>query len=324
MLTTVENGRLMPQMCNTATVPTAWLNRLIGAADRAIKQYTKQTLELANWVEYYNGTGRDDLALNQFPAWFASTTIAAGSNGAVLPTATLNVASTAGFPPGTFNDPTAVAPQLALQTGASSWTAVSYTGVTSTSFTGCSGGTGTLATGYQVGNPVVWLDMQGYGGQAPNSFAQPSTGTGAQLIFGQQYMVLPGQGGQTSGAGVLRRVGVGGGNFGQGGWWSSYGSGYASGVNKLAASRLPYWPIGSGNIKVAYSSGHYPVPFDLQNACEMLVAQLVRINPTGANLSSESLGGYSYSVLVGGENPELGEIRRTLASYRDSSIGVAF
>jgi len=70
----------------------------------------------------------------------SSTTIAAGSNGAALPQATINVASTAGFPAsGTL--------RIAIS-GAN--TLVTYTGITATSFTGCSGGTGTLATSQVV------------------------------------------------------------------------------------------------------------------------------------------------------------------------------
>jgi hypothetical protein len=68
-----------------------------------------------------------------------ATTIAAGSNGVSLPQATLNVASTAGFPSsGT------------LHVFTTSWQTVTYTGVTGTSFTGCSGGTGVMSTGNNV------------------------------------------------------------------------------------------------------------------------------------------------------------------------------
>jgi len=80
-----------------------------------------------------------------------STTIAAGSNGQSLPQATINVASTATFSAvGTF--------VVIGQT-------ISYTGLTGTSFTGCSGGTGALATGQAVAaddiNIPVWNATQG-------------------------------------------------------------------------------------------------------------------------------------------------------------------
>ena len=60
----------------------------------------------------------------------AQTTVAFGSDGATLPQATLNVASTVDFPSaGTF--------ELVTPTG---FQTLSYTGKTSTSFTGCTGG----------------------------------------------------------------------------------------------------------------------------------------------------------------------------------------
>lgn len=73
----------------------------------------------------------------------ASTTIAAGSNGQILPQATINVASTTGFPnAGTL--------RIYATTSTGGIQNVTYTGVTATSFTGCSGGTGTLNTGSTV------------------------------------------------------------------------------------------------------------------------------------------------------------------------------
>lgn len=69
-----------------------------------------------------------------------STTIAAGSNGASLPQATINVASTTGFATsGTIYVITTNGPQ-----------AVTYTNTNATQFTGCSGGTGTMNTGNSV------------------------------------------------------------------------------------------------------------------------------------------------------------------------------
>jgi hypothetical protein len=82
----------------------------------------------------------------------ATTTIAAGSNGAALPQGTINVASTAAF---------ASAGYLVITgpPGANIDTVISYTGKTATTFTGCNSayrgvgvgtGTGTLATGQTV------------------------------------------------------------------------------------------------------------------------------------------------------------------------------
>jgi hypothetical protein len=69
-----------------------------------------------------------------------STTVAAGSNGAILPQGTINVASTTGFAStGAIYVTTTNGPQL-----------VTYTGTGATTFTGCSGGTGAMTTGNAV------------------------------------------------------------------------------------------------------------------------------------------------------------------------------
>ncbi len=70
-----------------------------------------------------------------------STTIASGSNSAVLPQATINVADASTFP---------ISGTIMIATTASNYEIVSYTGKTSTSFTGCTGGSGTLSTGSLV------------------------------------------------------------------------------------------------------------------------------------------------------------------------------
>lgn len=65
-----------------------------------------------------------------------NTTISAVSAGAVLPQATINVVSTAGFP---------ASGTVLIQNQV-----ISYTGVTATTLTGCTGGNATLATGNSV------------------------------------------------------------------------------------------------------------------------------------------------------------------------------
>ena len=93
-------------------------------------------------------------------------------------------------------------------------------------------------------------------------------------------------------------------------------------VGKLAASSLATWERGQGNIRVAYSAGWLTVPDDLQFACNMLAANMIRMQPKGTDLASESLGSYSYSVLqkslsVPVPGGSLGDI---LAYYREVSI----
>lgn len=86
---------------------------------------------------YQNGTEHEvEFHLDYAHRSDGATTIAAGSNGAVLPQATINVASTTHFP-STGN---------VIIAGSQ----IHYTGITSTTFTGCTGGTGTLTTGEAV------------------------------------------------------------------------------------------------------------------------------------------------------------------------------
>jgi hypothetical protein len=74
----------------------------------------------------------------------AGTTIAAGSNNLSLPQSTINVASTTGFPAsGTIFVYTSTGVQTVTYTGG---------GGGGTTFTGCSGGTGTMSTGNTVNN----------------------------------------------------------------------------------------------------------------------------------------------------------------------------
>lgn len=80
----------------------------------------------------------DSYALNA-----ASTTVAAASNNKALPEATITVASTAGFKPSGWL-------LIGPASGASRQMHVQYTGMTGTTFTGCTGGSGTLATGMKV------------------------------------------------------------------------------------------------------------------------------------------------------------------------------
>jgi len=69
-----------------------------------------------------------------------TTTIAAASNNVSLPTGTINVASTSGFP---------TSGTILVATNAGTQT-VTYTGTTGSTFTGCTGGTGTMSTGNSV------------------------------------------------------------------------------------------------------------------------------------------------------------------------------
>ena len=95
------------------------------------------------------------------------TTIAAGSNGVALPQTTINVASTAGFP-------TSGTILVVTSTGTNT---VTYTGTTATSFTGCTGGTGTMTTGGAVrsSDPIQTI---AYTGTTATTFTGCTGGVG--------------------------------------------------------------------------------------------------------------------------------------------------
>lgn len=92
----------------------------------------------------------------------ALTEIAAASDGVALQTGTINVKSTAGFP---------AAGTIQVMTSVGVTQTVNYTGITATSFTGCTGGTGTMFRGGVVGrrddntgiNHATQVDPKNYG-----------------------------------------------------------------------------------------------------------------------------------------------------------------
>jgi hypothetical protein len=114
-----------------------------------------------------------------------ATTIAAASNAAVLPQATINVADASTFP-------AAGTVRVATSAGLKD---VTYTGKTATSFTGCTGGTGTLATGGAVTSPLNYAAF-GLGIRVPSTMVAPSYRAGfydrsAVITVASNAAVLP-------------------------------------------------------------------------------------------------------------------------------------
>lgn len=101
------------------------------------------------------------------------TTIAVASNGQTLPQATVNVASTAGFP-------SAGNICVATSTGVAN---VIYTGTTGTSFTGCTGAGGTMSTGGAVTAPLIRT-----GDTNPTGVPNFPAGTKAGINFGVGFV----------------------------------------------------------------------------------------------------------------------------------------
>lgn len=319
MLCTIEDVLSIPGMANVAARPTAWLNSLIGAADAHLRSWCKQNLELAYYTDYYSGHDRPNLVCRELPVLVGQTTFDASMDGQALPQATITVSSTAGFHPGlgggTSDAIRNPPPGFSIRTGINSYAYVTYTGTTSTTFTGCSGGTGTLDSDYDdVFSPVAWHDSTGFYGQSADAFPQDT-----QLVLGNNYVVEYGHGAtrKLSKRGLIKRIGGSGAGF-----IGFYPETYYSG--KLAARRLPCWPRGDGNIKLAYAAGYPAYSRELREisyACAMLVAQMIRIQPSGVDLSNESMGNYSYSAKSAFDSPEMGEVRRVLAPYREISVG---
>jgi hypothetical protein len=158
-----SNGQSLPQatinVVSTTGFPASGLIYVTTSDGVQLVKYSGTTA-----TTFTNCTGGTGTMSSGF-----TTTIAAASNGVALPTATINVASTTGFPTsGTIY----VVTSAGVQT-------VTYTGTTATTFTGCSGGTGTMSTGNSVSSA-------GIGGVAcgPNRI---STASGNPLVITTQF-----------------------------------------------------------------------------------------------------------------------------------------
>ncbi len=162
----------------------------------------------------------------------------------------------------------------------------------------------------------LWVDQNGSWGQAPNAFP-----AGTLQVDGVNY-ALEMDGELDDGTPVSERALVqqlGGGPLGT--WPWPYWQGLNQG--KLAGSPGPIWPLGRGNIKVEYVAGFTAVPADLSYAATMLVAEMVRIQPSGTPLQNESLGAYSYGIAeqsAEGKYPNLASIGPILRRYRETSF----
>lgn len=80
------------------------------------------------------------------------------------------------------------------------------------------------------------------------------------------------------------------------------------------------WPEGQQNIKVTYTAGYSTIPDDFQNALHVICGEAYAMIAKGGKVTSETLGQYSYSLLVGsalaGDDSQLATARLKLAAYR--------
>lgn len=179
-------------------------------AQGTVPATAKEPLLTGDLVRYVDDAGTpkvekadaDNAANRQNPVGFASagaTTIAAPSNGQVLPQFSINVASTAGFPSaGTLF----VVTSLGVQT-------VTYTGESGTQFTGCTGGAGTMSTGNAVTSASASVRIAGIADVPTARFDVAPTGAdvGARVFMsktaGQVTLTAPVAVGD-----LVQRVGV--------------------------------------------------------------------------------------------------------------------
>lgn len=148
----------------------------------------------------------------------------------------------------------------------------------------------------------LFLDNSAQFGTNPDgSFA-----TATQLTEGVDFAVhwdgcLPSTSTKCSNCGIIERIG---------GVWPS---GVAYSPGKLNIQPIP----ARGNIKISYVAGYTVVPQTVRDAILQLATLIRRNSDKGGNMSSESLGGYSYSLMgnQSGQLPELGSIRDMLSKY---------
>lgn len=129
--------------------------------------YTKARYVSVHDNVLVNAGGAEAAIMCKGSDWEASTTIASGSNGQTLPQSTINVVSTEGFGPPFGAYASGGAGTFLIQTSLG-WQSVTFTSKNATQLLGCSGGTGTLATGQAVrGNANQFNGLTGV--STPNS-----------------------------------------------------------------------------------------------------------------------------------------------------------
>lgn len=156
-----------------------------------------------------------------------------------------------------------------------------------------------------VSGLTVYLDGSGRFGANPDGAFASTT----QLVYGRDYILrldgcLPGTSTQCSYSGILERVGT---------TWPGR-SAYS--VGDVTLQPTP----GQGNIKIVYTAGWPTIPHDIRQAVCQIAAYIRRNADKGGSMTSESLGGYSYSLAqqaTSGTVPELGSLRSVVAAYKE-------
>jgi hypothetical protein len=147
-------GNYQPTIVYTSSITNTF--SVIWKLTRAMKK--------AGWTykSSGNGSSKDTTGVASNDLWGGNTdpntdtyssfaAITTGSQS--LPTATLNTTTnpqTAGFP---------TSGTILVATSTNGWQTVSYTGITTSSFTGCTGGTGTVPASSAVGSAAINMDL---------------------------------------------------------------------------------------------------------------------------------------------------------------------
>lgn len=299
---------------------SALLTQLIQAAQQAIETYIGFPVETQQCIEYYSGNYYPDLILRR-PYVTAVAVVCMD-----------NTAESVG---GAWGQ----AGQVTL-TGTTTASSVSVTGISSTA--GLQVGYSVIGTGIPAG---TWIATIPNGTsvtltQAATASATVSIKFAAAfnqqtlLTLGQDYALnLEGSYNGMAGAGLLRYLAVTAAGYG---WWGGAGTGMGYGRSTLTpvGNRNPGWPMGQGNIQVAYTAGWDPntnMPADLKQACVQLTQFMALVTPQGGQtVTNESLGKYSYglgsvNMATAAGNAlaaagELGTTRQLLTRYRDWSV----
>jgi hypothetical protein len=310
----------------TDSTQDAALIPLLRAADRAVKLWCKRDLETTHYAgadaEYPRGDGGPDLRLRQRPVLASppglTGTVAAGS--AVVTALSLNAQTylAAGTPVQT----TGAAPRAALgafPAGAAVLSVDSATQVTCTAPATLSGVAVPLVFGLRL-----YFDPGAFYGDGAGAFAG-----GAELYLGLDYALRRDAPGGRSRSGLLARLGgapVGGTAAGFWQWEQRAGG-------SLSAAEAPYWPRGTGSLRVEYSAGlgagapdggalpkGTALPAELTQAACMLVGFMRTVTPVGVPLDYEALGRQVLMQMQAGErdaSPTLGTVLQLLRPYRE-------
>jgi hypothetical protein len=152
----------------------------------------------------------------------------------------------------------------------------------------------------------LWLDANGYYGQAPNGFADPDT----RMTPGTDFYAENLESNERNPSRLVLITNP----------WAFGILNQTAPIGEYVHAR---WPYGRGNLKVTYTAGYRDIPDDLEMAVHQFCADLLN-NPSGIPLRSEQLGRYAYTRMTGqeqkGTSSELMNARSILASYTECAL----